>query len=68
MIKRSRSQGESEPEHTCDADDVACDQTRDVQGHKDPICHLASDGNASETDGERHRDCHRINRAIASIS
>lgn len=55
-------------DHTCDADNVACEQTRGVQGHEDSISHRASDCNGSETDGERHRDCHGIDRATTSVS
>ena len=68
MSKRSRSQGESQPEHTCDADNVTCEQTRGVQGHEDSISHLASNCNGSQTDGEHHRNCHRIDRTVTSIS
>lgn len=55
-------------QYTGDADYVACDQSRDVQRHKDSVGHLASDCNASQTDSKDHGDCHGIDRAAISIS
>lgn len=64
----SRCCRQSKRVHTCNADNVACEQTRGVQRYEDPISHLASNCNCGETDGEYERDCHRVDWAVMSIS
>lgn len=63
-----RARGRNIGQHTGDADDVAGEQTRGVEGDEDSVSHFASDCDGSETDGENHGDCHCIDRAVMSVS